>query len=298
MRFKTGINVSAQGDVGRELEEIRKVGYDCVYFDGDICLVDEKRFEEIRKEVEKAGIRVYSIHSPYFLPPFDKEVSWMVAIHREVIRRAVALGASCITHHPGEVLGLPGEELLHLDTYIEKYGGRGEFEKRNYEIMEIILKETEGYPITPTLENVPPPFGGNFATTPEKLKKVVDRFQGKFGICMDTGHAKGYGFDPANMLLEFGERVKETHFQDDRGKISERYEYNDLHLPVGLGIIDWFEIIQALVKIGYRNPVVFEIGGRFLEGIKRREIIELNLKNWRMMEELTEKLPTKNEAIL
>jgi len=61
MKFEIGINLSCNGNVKEELENILKTGYDYVYFDGDICLVDEKKFHEIKKTVEFLNVKVYSI---------------------------------------------------------------------------------------------------------------------------------------------------------------------------------------------------------------------------------------------
>jgi len=169
-----------------------------------------------------------------------------VDTHKKIVYRAASLGAKYLTHHPGQIEGLSTIQLLTLESSIERYGGKEEFEKRNYEVMEVILKECEKYNITPTVENLPPPFGGNFAATPERLVYIVEKFKGKFGICFDSGHAHGFGFNPDDVVLKFGKYLKETHLNDNLGKRYEKenlseYLKNDLHFPVGIGTINWIE---------------------------------------------------------
>ena len=78
------------------------------------------------------------------------------------------------------------------------------------------------------------------------------------GLTLDLGHAQllaekntAIGF-----LDRYPDRIKHVHIHDNRGGNSPS---EDLHLPVGEGIVDFEAIFQKLNKIGYQKTITLEL---------------------------------------
>ncbi|MBW1736932.1 MAG: sugar phosphate isomerase/epimerase, partial [Deltaproteobacteria bacterium] len=72
------------------------------------------------------------------------------------------------------------------------------------------------------------------------------------------GHAQllsnqntSYGF-----IDRFPERIKHVHIHDNRGGDSPD---DDLHLPVGKGIIEFGKIFRKVKEIGYHGTITLEL---------------------------------------
>jgi sugar phosphate isomerase/epimerase len=77
-------------------------------------------------------------------------------------------------------------------------------------------------------------------------------------LTMDIGHAQL--FTTTNRSLKYlelwPERIRHVHAHDNRGGDSLQ---QDLHLPIGEGIIDFAAIFRALLKAGYDDTVTLEV---------------------------------------
>lgn len=79
------------------------------------------------------------------------------------------------------------------------------------------------------------------------------------GFCLDTGHQmcyhKGYDF-----LAEFGSRLIHTHLNDNLGQRGDHATmYDDLHMVMGDGVIDWHDVMQKIRRTGYRGMLMCEL---------------------------------------
>ena len=77
-------------------------------------------------------------------------------------------------------------------------------------------------------------------------------------LTLDIGHAQllsnqntSYGF-----IDRFPERIKHVHIHDNRGGDSPD---DDLHLPVGEGIIDFGKIFRKVKEVGYHGTFTLEL---------------------------------------
>jgi sugar phosphate isomerase/epimerase len=80
------------------------------------------------------------------------------------------------------------------------------------------------------------------------LVKEVDRLE--VALALDTGHAH-ISATVASETLSAGTRLLTTHVHDNNGQ-------QDVHLPPGLGTIDWGEWVASLDAIDYRGPILLE----------------------------------------
>ena len=87
------------------------------------------------------------------------------------------------------------------------------------------------------------------------------------------------------MILEAGDKLIQTHLNDNFGWLCEENEINDIHSPPGTGTVDWLRVVDALDKIGYEKPITFELKFR---GKPERldeldDFLRLTRDNWRMI---------------
>jgi len=77
-------------------------------------------------------------------------------------------------------------------------------------------------------------------------------------LTLDLGHAQlltdqntGFGF-----MQKFPERIRHVHLHDNLGGTSVT---DDLHLPVGKGVIDFDGLFEQLRQIGYNRTITLEL---------------------------------------
>lgn len=84
------------------------------------------------------------------------------------------------------------------------------------------------------------------------------------GICFDTGHAQVCS-DAVALAHQLAGRVIHTHIHDNFGKGAfPGRDADDAHFPVGVGIIDWEGVMQALCQAGYRGWFTYELDDPYI----------------------------------
>lgn len=76
--------------------------------------------------------------------------------------------------------------------------------------------------------------------------------------CLDTGHAHVSGMDvaaQADLLREYGDRIAHVHLNDTR-----RAD-DDEHLPVGLGRLDFADLVAAILETDWSGTCTHEVFG-------------------------------------
>ena len=151
-------------------------------------------------------------------------------------------------------------------------------------------KYASNHGIRIAIENMPLPWPNG--TDPAQILRTAGLADAdSVGICLDSGHMHLAGHIVADSIRMFGAKLFETHFHDNVGHKAFHTPSNtgDMHVPVGLGTIDWLDVISAFDEINFAGPVTFELGGLGpgIEGIKRS--FDLCISNWRAFEDIFEK---------
>ena len=88
-----------------------------------------------------------------------------------------------------------------------------------------------------------------FDSTPEYLldlsKELCDL--DNYGVCLDYAHANISPMDPSIWVNTLSSYIKHIHLNDNDGK-------NDLHLPIGKGLINWSNFKTQLSQLN--NPTI------------------------------------------
>jgi sugar phosphate isomerase/epimerase len=97
----------------------------------------------------------------------------------------------------------------------------------------------------------------NLSERPEDLAPTLEGCP-ELSLTLDIGH--GQLMSPGNRALDFirmwPHRIGHVHAHDNRGG---SLVGDDLHLPIGEGIIDFPTIMPALVRAGYDGTVTLEV---------------------------------------
>ncbi len=100
----------------------------------------------------------------------------------------------------------------------------------------------------------------------EYLAALMQKFWNEpcCGFCLDTGHEMCYN-GGRDMLALYGEKLCHTHLNDNLGIVLppetpiEHTWHNDLHLPMGDGIVDWKNVMDRIEALPYDGPLICEL---------------------------------------
>lgn len=266
------INFDSTAMLRRRLVTARESGYTYVY-PGSAIGQPRAVVEETARVLSGEGFLVHSIHFLHLLPPPDCAPSAIFDQHQSQLDLAALLGARHVTCHLAWMQGLLDERLMGarvvkayqreaavdparaslplLQAGIRRYGGIAKVREAEVIVLRHLCAQAAQRRITPTLETACMGPRGHDRTATRLLRTIAEVGAENLGICIDSGHLHRFGIDVAKQIRRAGGRFCETHFHDNFGR-------RDLHRPVGIGTIDWLEVIKALRAVQFPGPISFE----------------------------------------
>lgn len=205
-------------------------------------LTDDTRFDALRGEIERSGVRVWSVHSP-FGPDMD------ISSGDERLRRR-ALGAAFICLE--RIVELGGRCLVvHASSEpIEEEDRRRRLARAAESLRELKDQNNEFGPVKIAVENLPRTCLGRTAA---ELNALLDEVESPhFGVCLDVNHANFRETLP-DATRAYGDRIFSLHLSDNDG-VDER------HWMPGRGVLPWAEWVEALNETAYDGPFLYEAG--------------------------------------
>lgn len=280
--------VEPHNELSARLADLVETGYEYVYF-GDELFTHVRsggKVAAIKNAVEGSGLKVHSAHFGYLYPGPGDTLQGMMSNHLRDLDTAAEMGLRCVTTHYLSITGMghpgflspstlsafaqnwvAGVEAVYEEAF-EKFGGKAVFLERNNDLYRWLCDEAACRNLTVTIETAT----CHLTKTPLQIISHIRKIgRPNLGICLDSGHSHIMMGDVAAAVREAGSYLTETHFHDNFGDF-------DLHRPVGIGTIDWTEVIFALREIGYPGPITFEAGQQVNSTYK--EEIGLYAKNW------------------
>jgi sugar phosphate isomerase/epimerase len=220
-----------------EIALIADLGFDFI----DLTLEPERTYSgtvdvrKVAKALQKAGLEAVG-HTAWFLPVASAFPEFRELAIRELercLRVFRDLGVHKMNLHPHLRVPLHDEEWIIA---------------QNVEALAKLVNMASRMQITILLENMPA-----FSRV-SQLKPLLDAVPAA-QFLLDVGHAN---LDtPYNrseeLLANFGDRLGHVHVSDNRGG------HDDMHLPLGVGNIDWPKVAGALKKVGYDGTVTLEV---------------------------------------
>jgi sugar phosphate isomerase/epimerase len=198
--------------------------------------------DEIRAEIDKAGLVVGQAHAPFdtLLPRGSKEFNdYLLGVHKKVIELTARLGCKYLVIHP---VFCGYEDALDPDE-----------EKRiNIDFYSALIPELKKYNVVACLENMWVRKGdfkiyGAICADPNEAAAYVDELneiagEECFGFCLDTGHAVLCSMDIVKGVNILGKRIKTVHIHDVDG-------IKDTHTTPYLGVSDFEKILGKFMLL-------------------------------------------------
>ena len=238
MKNKLGIGVMGAGSeltVPQHIDLIKQVGWDA-FFTG----WDTNRIGEWAESGAKNGLLYTSIHAP-----FSREYHlWNGTEEGEQIRDQLIDCVTDCARYDVPVMVLhtmngfspktpEAPTQVGLDTYAR------------------IIEVADRLGVTLAFEN----------TEREEFLAAVMQAFGDLscvGFCYDTGHEQCYR--NSDMMALYGKKLCHTHFDDNFGVTGDVITwYDDAHLPMGDGIVDWKRVMQSIRDCGYTGVLTCEL---------------------------------------
>jgi sugar phosphate isomerase/epimerase len=228
-----------------ELRVVHELGFD--YFEitmdapeAHFTVISRER-DTLMKALNSLGMGVVC-HLPTFVSTADLTPALREASLKEVLSSmevAAQLRALKLVLHPSRVGGLGALVKDRVNRYA-------------MESLETIVARADGLGLCICIENMFPQNGIFF--NPEDFVPLFERFPA-LRLTLDTGHAHLSGSDGSknlDFIRMFGDRIGHIHMSDNFG-------FQDNHLPVGTGTIDFPSIINALQGVKYNDTITFEV---------------------------------------
>ncbi len=117
------------------------------------------------------------------------------------------------------------------------------------ELLKRIVEKADDSGITVSLENL--------SEKPFHLAEVFDAYP-QLGLTLDLGHGQLLSQEHTSytFMRKYPDKIRHIHLHDNRGGISQD---DDLHLPIGDGIIDFEKIFKMLRSINYKGTITMEL---------------------------------------
>ena len=201
--------------------------------------------DSIGEELERRGMRCVQTHLPYYDLLRDSGDS--DAATDRVLERGIILASRL-----GAKWG-----AFHCRTAV-KSGDNEQSFRDNLALLRRLLPVAREYGVGIAVENLPDFYPGVpvhlFGTDHRDVIRLADELNDPehIGICWDFGHAHMNHVDQTAALREVGHRLRATHIHSNSG-------FNDDHLPVSLGTIDWDAMMRVLAEIGYDGSLSMEV---------------------------------------
>ncbi len=243
-----------------------------IFKDPDNWFIERSESEllAIKKLLRETDLSIAGAHFLQVLPAYGNPPEDIYPIHERLLNVAAVMEIPCVTTHIGWRLGsgflgiTNNDEQLYNDS-LAVYKHLCEMAKARG-IRVTIETACQNWPWLD--EN------------PERLIAFIKEVGAdNLGICVDSGHCHITGINIPKAICTFGSYFWETHFHDNFGRWTEQFDKCDLHNPVGIGIINWQEIIEAMQKIDYCGVVTFE-----------QTDFLTNVRNWKLFLESAKRI--------
>ncbi len=219
-----GAHVSTAGGLEKAPGRGREIACDAIQIftrnqrTWNVKPLDPGEIRAFRRAREKEGIRKVVSHASYLVnaaAPDKENLKKSRALLAAEVDRCVQLGLDALVLHPGARIEDPLEKALKrvaasLRPLLDKAEKGG---------LEILLENTAGQGSV---------LGADF----DELGEIIDLLEGHpaLGVCFDTAHAWGAGYDLAGPGLE--KTLKRLEDRVDKGRLL-CFHLNDTNVPLG-----------------------------------------------------------------
>lgn len=247
--LKIGLSSCSKPLTEELFKEYADAGIDCIEISVGLDAADELDWPSIFSWSQKYGVELWSFHLPF--SPFsrmdisspDEELRQKsVDKCADYIMKASDFGVKVFVIHAS---GEPIDEER-----------RPEYMAQAKKSLKTLAEVADKCMVTIAVEDLPRTCLGRDSADMLELVSVDDRLK----MCFDTNHLLGE--DIKGFIEKVGDKLITTHISD--------YDFvNERHWLAGEGDIDWNELYETLIKVGYNGPWLYELGFEIPKSIKR-----------------------------
>ena len=100
---------------------------------------------------------------------------------------------------------------------------------------------------------------GTCFETEEEIDQALESVDG-LKICYDTAHAEAVGIDQRQFIRKYRDKIALVHLKDLRKKVPKsKISFTKDFVNVGDGIVDFQNVMSALVDYKYDGPMMLEL---------------------------------------
>jgi len=229
--------------VADSLAYAKETGYEslelCVREDADLKPdADDASLRAMRKEADRLGLGIPSLvpgACQGFASADPAARAKALAVLRQSLRIASALGADTILVHPGQLTPQVRYDVMYENVK---------------QAMRQVAPEAERAKVAVGVENV----WNKFLLSPLEAKRFLEEVGSEYvGVYFDVGNFVPWAF-PEQWIEIVGQGIKKVHFKDFRRKGHQ-------FVPLLEGDVDWPAVMKALRSIGYDSDVIQEVAG-------------------------------------
>ncbi len=120
-----------------------------------------------------------------------------------------------------------------------------------HDLLDLVNQKVQEYDIKVAIHNHGP--GDEQYPSPESVYERVRNLDERIGLCIDIGHTKRLGIDPAEQALKYADRLHDVHVKDVSAASAEGET-----VEIGRGVIDIPGFLYTLLRINYHGVVALE----------------------------------------
>ena len=224
-------------NVVEEIELFARLGFDFI----DLTLEPEAAYAEtinvkdVRRSLERTKLGIVG-HTAWYLPfasPFAAMRACAIREMEKALHAFRELGALMVNLHPHTFVPLHSEEWVR---------------DQNIAAIAHIQAVAKRLGLTVVVENIP-----HFSRVLQ-LRPIFEAVP-EVGFHLDVGHANLDS--PYNrteeLVANYADRLMHVHVSDNKGG------HDDLHLPLGVGNINWHAVVRVLKNAGYDGTITVEV---------------------------------------
>jgi len=238
--YKQKIGISVGADYSMPMAEVIKIIKDAGFDAISPAWVSGEELTRTAAVARELGLELQSLHAPFnkAAAMWSADVSIYAPVKAELF--------DCIDYC--EDLDIP---VMVVHTWI---GFDYKFDKGSlyYKNFEDLISYATAHNVKIAFENT---------EGIEYLWALMEHFENDdtVGFCWDSGHEMCYNYSE-DLLLRLGDRLIMTHLNDNLGQRGDHATmYDDLHMVMGDGVIDWHGVMQKIRRTGYRGMLMCEL---------------------------------------
>ena len=238
--FKIGLSSCSKPLTEELFKEYAEAGIDCIEISVGLDAADELDWPSLFSWSQKYGVELWSFHLP-FSPFYRMDIS---SPDEELRQRSVDKCADYIMKVSDFGVKV---FVIHASGEPIDEERRPEYMAQAKKSLKTLAEVADKCMVTIAVEDLPRTCLGRNSSDMLELVSADDRLK----ICFDTNHLLGE--DIKEFIEKVGDKLITTHISD--------YDFvNERHWLAGEGDINWNELYETLLKVGYKGPWLYELG--------------------------------------